>query len=86
MSHRTSRNSGVGVPQNFSDGVGRDGISGLAGEVELLFAGQGDVLSAPWFLVLVFFFVARAEFQVAVLALNRDSMINVLGRGFPFTY
>ena len=30
-----SRNSGEGAPQKFSDGVGRDRISGLTGEVEL---------------------------------------------------
>ena len=32
---------------------------------ESLFVGLSDVLSAPWFLVLVFLFVARPEFQVA---------------------
>ena len=33
VSHRTLRSSGEGAPQNFSDGGGRDGISGLTGEV-----------------------------------------------------
>ena len=74
------------VPQKFSDRVGRDGISSLTGQFELLFVGLSDVFSAPWFLVLVFFFVSRAEFQVAVVALNGDSVINVLRRGFLFTY
>ena len=34
----------------------------------VVFAGQSDVLSASWFLAVVFFFVARAELQVGVLA------------------
>ena len=49
---------------------------------ELLFAMLSDVLSAPRFLVLVLFFVVRAEFQVAVLVLNGVSVVNVPGRGF----
>ena len=32
MSRRTSRNSGEVALQKFSDGVGRDGISGLTGD------------------------------------------------------
>ena len=35
MSRRTSQNSGEGGPQKFSHGVGRDGISGSTGVVEL---------------------------------------------------
>ena len=31
------------------------------------------------------FFVACAEFEVIVLALNGVSVVNVLGRGFPAT-
>ena len=34
----------------------------------VVFSGQSDVLSARRFLAVVFFFVARAEFQVGVLA------------------
>ena len=34
----------------------------------VVFAGQSDVLSVRRFLAVVFFFVARAEFQVGFLA------------------
>ena len=52
MSCRTSRNSGEGATQKFSDGVGIDGTLGLTGEDEL----HGHNAMAPKFKVETFSF------------------------------
>ena len=52
-----------------------------------LFAGLTNVLSAlPFFVLVLIFFMGRAEFQVTILTLNRVLVVNVLGRGFPAMY